>query len=92
MAIKPNCVYCKEELTEYGALLLSPPDNKNNIRKLHLCKKCYNEIIDLLNSKNTCGATKCSYQDKNKCTFEIIDGYGCKLYYDNSQCVDKKGY
>jgi hypothetical protein len=91
MAIKPKCVDCKEELIEFGALLLSPPNRENYVHKLHLCKTCYNKIIDSLNSKNTCGATKCSYQNKNKCTFEIINGYGCKLYYDNSQCVDKKG-
>jgi hypothetical protein len=45
MAIKPVCDICKQELLEFGALLFSPPNNKNEVRKYHLCKKCYLEII-----------------------------------------------
>ena len=41
MAIKPKCDKCKEELKEFGAILLSPPDKKSTVKKFHLCKKCY---------------------------------------------------
>jgi hypothetical protein len=46
MAIKPICDRCKKELEEYGAILFSPPDKDNNVRKLHLCRSCYKEMID----------------------------------------------
>jgi hypothetical protein len=45
MAIKPICDKYKKELKEFGGILLSPPDSKNKVRKFHLCKKCYTEIV-----------------------------------------------
>ncbi len=45
MAIKPKCDSCKIELDEFGAILLSPPDKKDSVRKYHLCKKCYSKLI-----------------------------------------------
>lgn len=45
MTIKPICDFCKQELNEFGAILLSPPDEKSNVKKYHVCKKCYQEII-----------------------------------------------
>lgn len=45
MAIQPKCDKCKNELTEFGGILLSPPEN-NLVRKFHLCKECYNSIVD----------------------------------------------
>ena len=44
MAIKPTCDKCGEELKEFGAILLSPPDKQNKVTKFHICKKCYGEI------------------------------------------------
>jgi len=41
MAIKPLCDICKKELKDYGAILLSPPDEKCMVKKYHICKKCY---------------------------------------------------
>lgn len=40
MAISPQYDRCGQELSDYGAILLSPPKN-NNVVKYHLCKKCY---------------------------------------------------
>ncbi len=51
MAIKPVCDKCKKELKDYGAILLSPPDAKQKVRKFHLCKKCYKEVLPLSNRK-----------------------------------------
>jgi uncharacterized protein with PIN domain len=51
MSINPRCDKCKKELQEFGGILLSPPDEKGNVRKFHLCVKCYEEIADTL-SKN----------------------------------------
>lgn len=45
MAIKPICDKCKKELTDFGGILLSPPDEENKARKFHLCKSCYEKII-----------------------------------------------
>ena len=44
MAINPQCDRCSKELIEFGAILLSPPDAKNKVEKLHLCKDCYQKI------------------------------------------------
>jgi hypothetical protein len=41
MAIKPVCDKCKEELKEFGAILLSPPDSESKVKKFHLCVSCY---------------------------------------------------
>ncbi|HMS23949.1 MAG TPA: hypothetical protein PKB09_04040 [Candidatus Saccharibacteria bacterium] len=41
MAIKPNCDYCGNELTKFGAILLSPPDEKNQVIKYHVCVDCF---------------------------------------------------
>lgn len=44
MAITPKCDKCKDELSDFGGILLSPPDDENMVRKFHLCRKCYEEI------------------------------------------------
>ena len=44
MAIKPICDKCGDELVDYGAILLSPPDEKSQVIKFHICKPCYEEI------------------------------------------------
>ncbi len=49
MAIKPLCDKCKKELTDYGAILLSPPDADSRVLKMHLCKDCYAEMLALIN-------------------------------------------
>ncbi len=46
MAIKPVCDKCKNELTDFGGILLSPPDYQNNVKKYHLCKACYAEVVE----------------------------------------------
>lgn len=45
MAIKPVCDRCGKELTEFGAILLSPPNTENTVKKLHLCIDCYEIVI-----------------------------------------------
>ena len=42
--IKPNCDLCGKELTDFGALLFSPPNEKNEVKKFHICKLCYNTL------------------------------------------------
>jgi hypothetical protein len=37
---------CKEELEDFGALLFSPPNKDNTVRKFHICKNCYKEIVE----------------------------------------------
>ena len=46
MAINPKCDKCKNELDDFGGILLSPPDENDMVRKYHLCKKCYVEIFE----------------------------------------------
>lgn len=41
MSIKPHCDKCKEELDEFGGILLSPPDEDNEVKKYHICKECF---------------------------------------------------
>jgi hypothetical protein len=42
--IKPVCNLCGKELNEFGAILFGPPDNKNNVKKYHICVDCYKDI------------------------------------------------
>ncbi len=44
MVIKPKCDMCKKELTDYGALLFSPPNAKSQVVKYHICKTCYKAL------------------------------------------------
>lgn len=48
MAIKPTCDVCKKELKDFGGILLSPPDSRSKVKKFHLCKNCYQEIVKKL--------------------------------------------
>lgn len=41
MAIRPVCDRCGLELTEFGALLFSPPSPDNEVHKYHICVDCY---------------------------------------------------
>lgn len=43
MAIQPTCDKCKMGLTDFGAILLSPPSETNTVKKFHICKTCYTE-------------------------------------------------
>jgi hypothetical protein len=45
MAIKPICDKCHKELDDFGAIILSPPNEHSEVKKLHICKTCYEEII-----------------------------------------------
>lgn len=44
MAIKPICDICKKELSKFGAILLSPPDEQNFVKKFHICNECYSKL------------------------------------------------
>ncbi len=44
MAIKPVCSVCKNELEDFGAILLGPPDKNDRVVKYHICKDCYKEM------------------------------------------------
>lgn len=46
MSIKPICDKCKKELEDFGGILLSPPNQESQVKKFHLCKNCYQEIIE----------------------------------------------
>jgi hypothetical protein len=45
MAIKPKCDVCEEELKDYGGLIFSPPNEEGMVKKLNLCKNCYDKLI-----------------------------------------------
>jgi hypothetical protein len=45
MAIDPHCDKCKKELDDFGGILLGPPDSESKVRKYHLCKECYEEMV-----------------------------------------------
>ena len=39
--INPTCDICHKELDDFGALLFSPPNEKGQCKKWHICKGCY---------------------------------------------------
>lgn|GEM_PF-2027420 len=45
MAIKPICDKCKKELIKFSGILFSPPDESNTVKKFHICKACYADIV-----------------------------------------------
>lgn len=45
MAIKPICDRCGNELSDFGAILLSPPNDINEVMKFHICKSRYEKIL-----------------------------------------------
>ncbi|HSX15114.1 MAG TPA: hypothetical protein VLE72_04425 [Candidatus Saccharimonadales bacterium] len=54
MAIKPICDRCGKELTKFGAILFSPPDDRSTVKKLHVCVDCYQAITkDFINPPTT---------------------------------------
>ncbi len=46
MTINPKCDKCRKELNEFGAIMFSPPDNENNVKKFHICNECYNKMLE----------------------------------------------
>lgn len=44
MAISPKCDICRKELQEFGAILLSPPNDQSQVIKHHLCVICYEAL------------------------------------------------
>jgi hypothetical protein len=48
MPITPRCDKCKEELNEFGAILLSPPDTDSQVDKMHLCVNCYEDLMEIV--------------------------------------------
>lgn len=45
--IKPICVKCRTELTEFGALMLSPPEH-GAVDKMHICVSCWQSLLKFL--------------------------------------------
>ena len=52
MAIKPRCDKCGKELTEFGGILLSPPQG-HTVKKYHLCASCYAVVSRGIGKKTT---------------------------------------
>lgn len=46
------CESCKEEISEFGGILLSPPDSESKVKKIHLCKNCYRWVERLITEKD----------------------------------------
>jgi hypothetical protein len=53
MAINPLCDKCGNELTEFGGILLSPPNDQNQVTKYHLCIECYQQLATLIDNDRT---------------------------------------
>lgn len=52
-----RCSRCGSELRYPGALLFSPPVN-DDVRKMHLCQSCFDELVGWITGEGglTCGA------------------------------------
>ncbi len=40
------CVRCGNLLSRQGGLMFSPPDREQRVKKIHLCRQCW-EIVEL---------------------------------------------
>jgi hypothetical protein len=47
--INPLCDKCGNELNEFGAILLSPPDSNDEHLKSHICVSCYGVMLPKFN-------------------------------------------
>lgn len=45
MALHLQCKLCTHELDHSGALLFSPPDILERVKKFHICQHCYTKIV-----------------------------------------------
>ena len=77
MAIKPICDICKKKLNEFGAILLSPPDEQNSVKKFHICKECYNKLVkEKFNLQQAVRKQEQENQAKSEALYEeILDLY-----------------
>lgn len=46
--IKVYCSMCKTELKKSGALIFSPPNLMNMVRKYHLCRECWDKVREMI--------------------------------------------
>ena len=46
--IEPACHKCLKELEDYGAIVLSPPERDGRCDKYHICKKCWEKLLDFM--------------------------------------------
>lgn len=60
MSLKINCYRCTRELEKPGALIFTPPDEKDNCTKYHLCPDCINYVMEDIELEKKEGA----YLDK----------------------------
>jgi len=49
MPISPRCDFkiaenCEGDIKHFGALLFSPPNENNMVRKYHICINCFNKL------------------------------------------------
>lgn len=44
MTITPSCDKCGKELSEFGGLAFSPPDDDGKVSKYHICRQCFSEM------------------------------------------------
>lgn len=40
-AVHSDCFFRGKSFGQFGAILLSPPNDQNQVDKLHLCTECY---------------------------------------------------
>ena len=46
--VKILCNRCKEELHGPGGLLFSPPNQNNQVEKIHLCLGCWIRVLEFM--------------------------------------------
>ena len=46
MSISPVCGKCGKELNEPGAVLFSPADENNMVKKFPICRDCYGSFAN----------------------------------------------
>jgi len=52
MAISPTCRHCERELSDFGGILLGPPEADGRVVKDHLCLACYRGLCEYLDTSS----------------------------------------
>ena len=83
MGIEPICIFCKKELNDFGAILISPPNEFDKVRdKIHVCQKCYIKMSELIVGKDE-RATPLELIDEKELDRVLLKRVYCKEHANN---------
>jgi hypothetical protein len=71
--MKIKCNKCNKSLKNLGGLIFSPPDDRNQVVKYHVCVSCYGGLFDWIHSLTPQGSSnpKSSKSSATRCKNKV---------------------